>query len=202
MVKIMTSNVCSAFEAAPVGSKVTDATRFLDEVGRAVEGHAFPDGSEEGTAAGQAYIVMHDGEDVVNEPVLDLVSSGEGRRTADPGDYVNVSHRGRVCQFLRRPRAAKAVALAVVVYTAEAYLADPDVQGEPEEAARVRGLGATHVLVAVLASAVVRAPLSPERFAANLAGGNREALAWSKDRIHEEAARVAAHADEWCPVAG
>ena len=193
MIRIVTSNVCKAFEAGPVGSKVTDATRFLDELETALGDFEFPDGSGE-SARGQGFVVC--------PTALPYVSAGEGRRTADPADYVPREHRGEVGLFLRRERAAEATFLGCVVYTLEADLADPDVQGEPEEAERVRRLEATHVLVAVIAAAAPQAPLTHKRLVANLAGGNNEALKWSAERIREEARKVDAHWSEWCVVAG
>ena len=190
MVKVVTSNVCGAFGASPVGSKVEDAARFLDALEEEVGGRDF----SKALVPGQGFVPL--------PAALPHVSSGEGLRTADPADYVAREHRGEVELFLRRERAEPATFLACVVYTAAAYLADPDVLGEPGEAARVRGSGATHVLVAVIASAAPEAPLTYRRFTENLAGGNREALAWTADEVRAEAAKVAAHWRRWCVVAG
>jgi len=190
MVKVVTSNVCSAFEARPVGSKVTDAAAFLAELEEAVA--AFDFGACD--VPGQGFLPL--------PSALPYVSAGEGRRTQDPADYVAALHRGEVGLYLRRARAAEAESCACVVYTAEAYLRDPDVLQEPDEQERVRASGATHVLVAVLVSAGPRAPLTPGRLVANLAGGNREAQLWTADEVRARAAESDAHWRQWCVVAG
>lgn len=87
------------------------------------------------------------------------------------------------------------------MYTAEAYLSDPDVAGDEAEVRRIQRSGCTHVLVAVLASAGPKSPYSPERFVSNLAGGNKEALTWSAEEIRQKAAEVTAYAREWSVVA-
>ena len=194
VIKLMVSNTCSAFEAEPVGSKVVDASAFLDGLETALRDYEFPDGTEGDLVAGQGFVPC--------PQLLPHVSSGEGLRTAIPDDYVARLHRGEVSLFLKREHAAPATFLACVVYTRRAYLHDPDVQGDRLEKVRISDSPCTHVLVAVIASAAPRAPLTPRRFAANLAGGNREAMVWSKDRIHEEARRVSEHWSEWCVVAG
>jgi len=57
------------------------------------------------------------------------------------------------------------------------------------------------VLVAVLAFAGPKAPLTPHRLVKNLAGGNKEALLWSADEIRAKCAEAAGYWDEWCVVA-
>lgn len=91
----------------------------------------------------------------------------------------------------------------VVVYTREAYLADPDLQQpeEAEERARIEASDATHVIVAVLAFAGPKSPLPPNTFLHNLAGGNHEALSWTADEIRSTAQQVKAYWNEWCVVA-
>jgi hypothetical protein len=59
----------------------------------------------------------------------------------------------------------------------------------------------THVLVAVLAFAGPQSQLSPHRFAANLAGGNHEAQAWTADEIRAKAKDIMAYDNEWVTVA-
>jgi len=89
--------------------------------------------------------------------------------------------------------------VAVVVYTKEAYLKDPDCTEEEHE--RINSLGCTHVLVAVLASSGKPSPLTPHRFIHNLAGGNREALLWTADEIRAKAKEIKKFSSEWCVVA-
>lgn len=93
--------------------------------------------------------------------------------------------------------------LALVVYTREAYLADPDLQ-KPEEAgerARIMVSDGTHVIVAVLAHAGPKSPLPPNTLVHNLAGGNHEAAKWSTEEIRGIAKESEAYWNEWCAVA-
>lgn len=184
------SNICKALDAAPVGSRVIDAAGFSDALIAAIDAHDFA--AER--VPGQAFLPLPD--------AVGSVSAGEGQRTTDPADYVAVEHRAKVELYLRRECAAECTFCAAVVYTAAAYLADPDVQNEPDEAARVKATGAPYVLVAVIASAAPKGPLTPDRFVANLAGGNKEAQLWSADEIRAKAKEVEAHWSEWCVVAG
>ena len=152
----------------------------------AVEAHNFA----EDRVSGQGFLVCPE--------AIPFVSAGDGLRTEDPWDYIPALHRGEVSLFLKRERAGEVQFCALVVFTSEAYLADPEVT--PEEAARVEG--ATHVLVAVIASSGPEAPLTPQRFVANLAGGNREALAWDADEIREKARAINEYWTKYCVVAG
>ena len=129
------------------------------------------------------------------------MSAGVGLRAeGGPEDYVLREWRGEVKAFLKRKFAAPVESLSVVVYTVAAYLADPQVdQSERED---IRNGGATHVIVAVLANAGPKPPAySPGRLVANLAGGNKDALAWDADTIREKASEAQAYADEWSVVA-
>jgi hypothetical protein len=89
--------------------------------------------------------------------------------------------------------------VAVVVYTLDAYLKDPDCT--PEETTRIKDMGPTHVLVAVLASAGKPSTLTAHRFVHNLAGGNLEALAWTADEIRQKAREIKEFSSEWTVVA-
>jgi hypothetical protein len=184
----VTSNICKAFDSAPVGSRVLDAAGFSDALVDAIDAHDFA--AER--VPGQAFLSLPIG----------FVSAGEGRRTTDARDYIAVEHRGSVGLYLRRERAGWCTFCAAVVYTAAAYLADPDVQNDADEAARVKATGAPYVLVAVIASAAPKGPLTPDRFVANLAGGNKEAQLWDADEIRDKAKEVQAYWSEWCVVAG
>ena len=99
---------------------------------------------------------------------MPFVSAGVGPQSTNPTDYVCRLHRGHVGAYLKREHAAPITGCAVVVYTREAYLANPEITAM--EAYRIGD--ATHVLVAVLAFAGPEAPLTPHRLVANLAGGN------------------------------
>ena len=135
------------------------------------------------------------------ESAFAFVSAGVGRRSAEPEDYVLRANRGRVNAYLRRSAAAQVESLACIIYTREAYLADPDVREDMEEFDRITRSDATHVLVAILAAAGPKAPLTPIRFVENLAGGNREALLWSADEIRQKATAIAEYDRDWVVVA-
>lgn len=188
------SNACSAFADRTIGTKVLDREAFFAILDAALEHYDTSDDR----VPGQHYI------DLPPE-ATGFVSAGVGCRTSNPDDYVLRAHRGRVNAYLKRELAAQANRIAVVVYTREAYLADSDASTDPLEAdfegTRIRDSIATHVVVAVLASAGPPSPLTPYRFVANLAGGNKEALTWTADQIRAKAAEVIAYADDWDVVA-
>ena len=186
--KIEKSNIVTAFDKKTIGSKVVNPSKFEGFLAEAIRQN---DPSKD-RVPGQHFISMP-------AESFGTVSAGVGVRTVNPGDYILREYRGQVDVYLRREFAAPVESLAVVVYTVEAYLADPDVS--PDEADRISGSGASHVLVAVLASAGPRAPLSPKRFVHNLVGGNREAMAWSADEIRAKAVESKTYHDQWCVVA-
>lgn len=188
MTKIVNSDIVSAFDAEGViGSKVTDHESFMRVVTAAVESHDFA--AER--VPGQGFIQVPE--------AATFVSAGVGKTTTDPKDYVCREHRGQVSAYLRREHAAPTEGCAVVMYTTEAYLSDPDVT--EEEAARVKAAEATHVLVAVLAFAGPKSPLPPYRFVHNLAGGNKEAQVWSADEIRSKAKESLDYWNDWTTVA-
>jgi hypothetical protein len=182
------SDIVTAFSATTIGTKVVNPSKFEEHLSEAIRQH---DTSKD-RQAGQHFIPM-------TSLAFDTVSAGVGLRTDNPEDYILRGYRGQVDIYLRREYAAPVESLAAIVYTTEAYLADPDVKDE--EAERIRKSSATHVLVAVLASAGPKAPLSPKRFTHNLAGGNREAAQWSADEIRTKAIEVKEYHDKWCVVA-
>lgn len=188
--RIAVANILSAFADVTVGTKVLDRGEFLVAVSTAIEGHDF----ESDRVPGQGYIPMP-------ESAFTLVSAGVGRRSAEPEDYVLRAHRGRVNSYLCRSKAAQVESLVCVVYTRAAYLADPDVVQDVEEFDRITRSDATHVLVAVLAAAGPKAPLTPIRFVENLAGGNREALLWGADEIRQKATAIAEYDRDWVVIA-
>ena len=188
---ILTSNICSAFSPNAIGTRVVDGDAFLNALTTAVFRHdIFAD-----PVPGHYSVKLP-------EDVYGMVSAGVGRRSQNPEDYVIRVHRGQVNAYLKREKAAPVEGLAAVVYTREAYLNDPDVQKNAAEQERVSNSDATHVLVAVLASAgPYSSPFTPDRFVKNLAGGNREAFAWSADEIRAKATEIAAYYDSWSVVA-
>lgn len=189
-INIATSSVLSAFDPATVGSKVIDRAAFMAAIEEAVAKYDFASAR----VPGQGFLPLP------SEACV-LVSAGVGRRTDNPDDYVVRMNRGRAAVYLRRENAAEVESLACVVYTREAYLADPDVRKDIVESARIADSETTHVVVAVLASAGPKAPYTPDRFVKNLAGGNKEALVWSADEIRAKAKEVADYDSEWIVVA-
>lgn len=190
MTSFVNASIVTAFNESTIGSKVLDAEGFLSALTTAVEGTDF----EGQRVPGQAFIMLP-------ESAHKTVSAGAGRRTLNPADFVNRLYRGKVSQFLSREHAGEVEGLAAVVYTVDAYLADPDVAGDAGEVARVRESGASHVLVAVLAFSGPKSPLPVGTFVHNLAGGNKEAALYSADEIRAMAKDIESYWDEWCVVA-
>lgn len=195
---IIPSNICSALDdTGVIGSKVTNLVEFMEVLMTAVAAHDF----KKDRIPGQGYIVIPD--------AVPFVSSGVGRRTLDPADYVLRLYRERVGAFLKREFAAPVTTCAAVVYTMDAYLSDPDIT--PDEAARVTELAIlqsevtssdiNYVLVTVLASSGEASKLSPHRFTANLAGGNKEAQVWTADEIRAKAREIIGYESDWVTVA-
>ena len=187
------SGILRAFKDTAIGSRVTDSAGFLAALGLALEAY---DTSGD-RAEGQHFIVL--GEDVYH-----TVSSGEGKRSENRDDYILRNRRGRVVTYLKRQHAAPLVSLAAVVYTVDAYLSDPEISEIPGEVDRIRTAaeaGATHVIVAVIAAAAPRAPRTPYRFLKALAGGNKEADAWTLEEVRTKATESIEYWDEWAVVA-
>jgi hypothetical protein len=183
-INIQPADSFHGFDAKCVGSKVTDKVAFLKAL-------------EVRLGSGD-YIDLAPGKFEV--PIgPNSVSCGVGRRTQFEDDYVVRLWRGRADLFLKRERATAASHVHVFVYDMATYEADPQVSAI--EAQVLRDRGATHVIVAVNAFAGPPSKLSPHRFVANLAGGNTDVLAWSKDEIVERAKAVIRYDDEWCVVA-
>jgi hypothetical protein len=194
IIKFAISNVCSAFNSHTVGSKVTHLGLFIQALAEAL---ATYDDTNDKTP-GQHFVMLP-------ESATALVSAGVALRETIPSTpghavlgYVVREHRGRVDVFARREYAARATGVAAVVYTLAAYLADPDVT---EEEAREIPEGTSHVIVAVLAFAGPKAPLSPYRLVANLAGGNNDALTYTADEMRALARDAIAYDNEYVVVA-
>lgn len=181
------SNVCSAFSPnGNVGTRVTNLGGFFTALSLALQTYNIANDR----VHGQHFVVVPE--------VMPYVSAGVGRRGAfGTAQYVVREHRGRMEAFLKRQYAAPLTGVAVVVYTKEAYMADPEVT-----LTEIAALGnCTHVVVAVLGFAGPTPPLSPYRFVSNLAGGNNEALTYTADDIRRMAKDIKAYDDEWCVVA-
>lgn len=187
MINLINADIVTCFNTVSIGTKVLDHKNFLMAAKAAIADHDFT----ADPVPGQGFIQC--------PAAIPCVSAGVGKRTNDPEDYVLRFYRGQVEMFLWRENAAPVEGCALVVYTKEAYLADPDVAGDQAEVERVKD--ATHVLVAVLAFAGPKAPLSPHRLVHNLAGGNKEAAAWTADEIRVKALETKTYHDDWCTVA-
>lgn len=170
MIVFSFSNVCTANNVETIGSKILDIGKFVSFLKEAVENH---DTSQD-RVIGQHFIVLP-------KEAYGTVSSGTGLKTKNPDDYVIRNHREGPKMFLKRAHASKVKSLAVVVYTREAYMNDPDY--DPAEA---KSIGeATHIIVAVLAGDGKPSPVTPYRFVHNLAGGNKEYIFENKNSFPE-----------------
>ena len=201
MTQFAISNICTAFERSTIGSKVINSREFFMYLKGAMKDY---DVSRD-RVPGQHFIVL---------PVEAYwtVFAGDGKKTDSADDYVIRNHREGPKMFLRRACAGEVSFLACVVYTREAYMADPDYN--PEEPLPA---GATHVVVAVIASSGPAAPVTPYRFVHNLAGGNNayaapkcedmddkeviDCLQGHIDWLEDEALKVKAYWDEFSVVA-
>ena len=170
--KIACANIVTAFDENALGTKVQNRQEFMRLLADAVAAHDFSVDDQ----PGQALITLPD-------EACEYVSAGVGPRSDNPGDYTLRFYRGRVNAYLRREFAVPVESVRVVIYTRDAYLSDPDVVADPGELDRIGD--ATHVLVAVLASAGDDAPLGVGRLVANIAGGNKEWV-WGKDRLEDD----------------
>jgi hypothetical protein len=190
-IRIGMADIVTAFGDCTIGSKVTNRELFWRELAKAVEGFDF----SKCRKPGQGLVPLPNAQR--------YLSCGVGRRTLDPADYVLRVYRGQVRMYLKRRFAADIQHGSAVVYTMEAYLDDPDLTAEERD--EVVKCDYTHMLVAVLASAGPKPPLSPYRLVHNLAGGNNEALLWSADEIRQKAREVMDYwssetGEGWCTV--
>lgn len=192
MIHLTNANIMTAFNSQTVGTKVTQRQPLE---GLLLEAIAATDFAAQ-RQPGQAFIPLPDAAKA-------MVSAGVGSRSNNPDHYVIRTWRDSVSCYLKREYAAPVSGVAAVIYTVEAYRSDPDVQKDEAEMLRTYGgrcATPTHVLVALLAFAGPKAPLSPGRFVSNLAGGNKEALLWSGDEIRAMAKEIIAYNDAWSVV--
>jgi len=197
MTKIAISSVCRAFDKSCVGTKVLNSDNFLDTLMGAVAGFTFPE-------SGQGFIPL---------PALacEFLSSGDmPREGLKAEDYVVREWRGEMGMFAKRQhvppwqlfKLAQHVPptfCAAVVYTVDAYCADPQVH--PDEIGALRMENATHVLVAVLGSRGPKTTLSSHRFVRNLAGGNLAFADKTQAELVEMAKDVVEYEQNWVTVA-
>jgi len=189
-IRIALSNIVTAFDEKTIGAKVVDKVNFDTVLKTAIRLHNW-DGER---VPGQAKIEL-------DSAAYRFVSCGVGNRMREESAYVIRTHRGRVDCYLKREFAAPVRGLSVIVYTLEGYLDDPDVRNDEAEKAHIAGLCPTHVLVAVLA---VASPgyVSPYRFVANLAGGNKSYMPGNITvaELNALAKNVMEYDDNWCVV--
>jgi hypothetical protein len=186
-IRLGVSDIVTALDIPAIGSRVTNLPEFFRLAEDAIREYDFATQK----VPGQGFIMC--------PKLVPFVSAGVGPRSKNPNHYVCREHRGIVSAYLKREYAGEVTGVALVVYTTEAYFADPDVT--TEEAARIQVQKATHVLVAVLAFAGPKSPLPPYRLVWNLAGGNNEALIWTADEIRAKAKEAIDYDNEWSTVA-
>jgi len=187
-IRVGISDVLTALNDSTIGSKVISKKRFMTDLQEEIAKIDF----QSCRVPGQAYVQLP-------ERFCSFVSAGIGRRTSNPDDYVVRLYRDKIGLYLKRQFASEVDKVAIVIYTTEAYLNDPDVT--ETEAQWVKDRGYTHMLVAILASAGPPSPLTPYRFVHNLAGGNNEAKEWTADEIRAKAREIIEYSNEWCVVA-
>lgn len=186
--KFAVSNVCHAFDAVGIGSRVV-APKFYEYLEKATNSATFSD-------AGIARVVMP-------PESLTTVSCGVGYRTKDPSNYVLRLHRGQVGAYLKREFAKPATSLAVIVYKKAAYLVDKDVLQEPDELKRVKSMDVDYVIVSVNASCgdeASRDVVDPFRFVCNVSGSNLDYDAYNKAKLVDIAKQIRAYHETWCVV--
>lgn len=206
-VRIALSNIVTAFDEKTIGSKVTNIPKFINALMLAIYEHDAASDRQ----PGQHTIVMP-------PEACAYVSSGVGRASLNPDDYVLRFHREKVAAYLKREFASPVDSLKCIVYTMAAYEKDPDcdaaeiarvksgtVYGGSSVAASMIGNPAltlpTHVLVAVLANSGPPSPLTPFRLVHNLAGGNLEAQQYTADEIRAKAKESLEYHNAWSTVA-
>lgn len=202
-VKCGLSDICHVYDARGcVGSRVIPrrSKEFTDLVNEAIEIHEkrIANGfTPPPKAAGQYNIKLP-------PQACDMVWAGIGKvpKPVNEDDFVLRAHRGNIGAYLKRMYAATPDSVNIIVYTADAYLKDPDVINDEIRDVRLNILnGMTHVLVAVLASVGGCSPLPPYRLVHNLAGGNNEALLYTADEIRSMAKESIDFWNEWHTVA-
>jgi hypothetical protein len=188
--KIVTSNIVTAFEGKTVGTRVLYPEAFMEAIYEALRRN--PAIQKEGGML-----------QLEGSHIPELVTSGVARREglSVHTDFVVREHRGEVCLFAKREKATKCENVGVIIYTLQGYLDDPEVS--KEEAQRVTNSQATHILVAVLASAGPKPPLTSHRFVRNLAGGNNyhRGEDYCIEDAREEAAEITSWEQDWIVVA-
>ena len=178
---------------------------------KAIESYEFPE-------SGQGYIKLPEEacELVLSgaAPLRDrIVLTGGDRTFSSPRDFgeddfhVRI-HRGEPHAVLKR-RVALEIGkppgralipdwVAAIVYTAEAFLADPDLL-ESEEQEFIEGCY-THSLITILSGKGPKAPVSSRRFVRNLAGGNATFNDMSLEELKAMAKEIVEYERNWITV--
>ena len=165
----------SQFREGAVGTLITQVNPYLDLLSDQIVSFSFP---KDGDSAGQGFIPIPGGEG--------LVLPGIGLRTLlSETTGVIREHRGEKQLCLDRTKAdiGHADSVAAIVYTLDAYLKDPEVSKEDKKSAEEGPY--THVLITTLGFKGPKGepPVSPHRFARNIAGGNRKYLSTGKSIV-------------------
>jgi len=195
--KMMVSDICEAFKDKVVGSKVhpQHLADFFDVLDEAVSNYDF----SQGKVPGQAVIELP-------SKVNDWVSPGSWKRgSIDPNDFVLRKYRGEVGMYLLRKPDMTSARVRCVVYTRDAYEADPDFT--EDEALRMEEFFGNpfdggYVLVAVLGDPDnVPSTVSFGRFVKNLAGANNEYAVMNKAAVVALAKKVVDYRSRYMGVA-
>lgn len=190
-ITIAPSYIWQAEDEVVIGSKVGNSPAFRSALTEAIVNH---DTSKD-RAEGQHFIVLS--ADAIE---ASKITCGVGRKTSNINDYVMREWRGNVDTFLKRENALPVAFCAVIVYTKDAYLADPHMSDEVR--AEVEASDGTHYLIALLANADgVPNARSPYRLVDSLAGGNNEFENISIEDVKAMAVESKAYADTWSVVA-
>lgn len=197
------SHIVTAFDANSVGSKVLDNDEFMIQLEALVGVYEWP-------SNGHGVISM------TSHP--SMVSSGVARADSVEDHEMFVrTWRGRRRMFAPRKYAVPVESLTAIVYTLDAYRADPDGQGDTDEAKIIKReievferMGTKYVLVAVIAAGGDKPTTAATlTLLANIAGGNDEYKPTGDDtsdlallhRIIADAQAALAYSDKWEIVA-
>lgn len=195
---ITVANICTAFDKKTIGTKVLAHKEAIKCIEDYIDSFDWPEN-------GQAVIPAPE--------LIPVLRSGNAPISKDPDDYVLKLYRGKVDKFIKGDLAEEVAikTCLLIVYTKDAYLADPDVAGDDKagiprddlEYARVEAMDCSHVIVAIIASGSdAPSTVSPFRFVANLAGGNKDYEAYTKEDLVELAKKVRDNAGaDWVSVA-
>lgn len=195
---IFNSNIVTSYDSFTTGTKITNERTFNKVLGEVIFNHNFDNEEFPGQAVIELPIPTDDFPRIPHPSTY--LSSGIGLRSGAWCDYVIRHRRGKVELFLKREFAIPVENAAIVVYTRDAYFADPEM--DQKERDRIASLEetwgrATHFLVIILAPS---SPLTPYRLVANLAGANNEVQVWDAKTIRKKAHTTIAFYNKYCVV--